>query len=197
LPDPDDPEPLEEDEELLDEPDELDELDDELLLLEEDDDELLLDDEELLLDEADDEDADDEDEEEDEVEILVGSVNLSQPPTRTPPAAIAPPDKRIRNSRRFASRLVSSLASGEVARTVVGLSAMGRSLRIHRSLDGDRAVRSRQPSKCSSILRITSSAVIMSMHRGRAPTTSTHSSSGRSFASPSPSGRVRDFQQPP
>jgi hypothetical protein len=51
--------------------------------------------------------------------------------------------------------------------------------------------------KYISIRSITVRAVIMSMHRGSDPTTSTQSSSGRSFESPSPSGSVRDFQQPP
>ena len=140
--DPEDPEPP--DEELLDE---LDELDDELLLDDEDDELLLdededelLDDEELLLDEddedEDDEDEDDEDEEdedeededeEDDVVIRVGSVSLSQPLTNALPAATAPPDRRSRNSRRFASRAVSSVASDGARGPALRVSSMALS----------------------------------------------------------------------
>jgi hypothetical protein len=106
--DDDDPEPDDEDD---DEPvDEL--LDDDPELLE---DELLA--EELLADELlDDELLDDEpiaDEElpatddEDEPLIEVGSVGESHPSSK-PLAATAPPDNKIRNSRRFDSRCASS-----------------------------------------------------------------------------------------
>ena len=76
--------------------------------------------------------------------------------------------------------------------------AGSRALRVAGSATShSRAVRQRTapPWKYSSMRRMTSSAVIMSMQRGSGPTGSTQRLS--SALSPSPSGRTRDFQQPP
>jgi hypothetical protein len=167
------------------EPDELEELDDlelelddELPLEELDDPELELDDE-LPLEEL----------EEDDVlgreELLdpsSGEVGESPQATNEPtPTRTAPPLRIRRNSRRFSSREASS---GCVS--LLFLFFIVWVLHLHTATSSAVLVSefrncSAPPRKYVSIRRITSSAVIMSMHRGSPPTTSTQSSFGSSL----------------
>jgi hypothetical protein len=167
------------------EPDELEELDDlelelddELPLEELDDPELELDDE-LPLEEL----------EEDDVlgreELLdpsSGEVGESPQATNEPtPTRTAPPLRIRRNSRRFSSREASS---GCVS--LLFLFFIVWVLHFHTATSSAVLVSefrncSAPPRKYVSIRRITSSAVIMSMHRGSPPTTSTQSSFGSSL----------------
>src|SRR5690606_16788841 len=71
---------------------------------------------------------------------------------------------------------------------------------FQRASDGTLGAKNSQKpeERYSSILRMTSSAVIMSMQRGSEPRTSTQSEFGWFFASPSsPTGTTRERQQPP
>lgn len=151
------------------EPDELEELDD--LELELDD--------ELPLEEL----------EEDDVlgreELLdpsSGEVGESPQATNEPtPTRTAPPLRIRRNSRRFSSREASS---GCVS--LLFLFFIVWVLHFHTATSSAVLVSefrncSAPPRKYVSIRRITSSAVIMSMHRGSPPTTSTQSSFGSSL----------------
>lgn len=132
-----------------------------------------------------------------------GSVgDCEQPAMPAARAAAGAPESNSRNSRRRCN----SVSSAEFVAGNLG-SVTGHPSRAGSRRDSGTATGcpcspganggSAPPVKYSSIRRITSSAVIMSMHRGSGPTGSTQSSSGASLLSPSPSACVRDFQQPP
>ena len=183
----DDDEPLElleleldDDEDELLELDELDELDEDELLeldepLDELDDELLeapdeLEDSLLLLD--------------DELLALSSGARVisMQPSNCVTPAPAIPPVSKRRNALRSSLACARSRSRpGSEGRSLMSGTPRMNPRSIYASRNRGFKYSTAPPSKYHWIRRITSSAVIMSMQRGRLPTTSTQSSSGPSL----------------
>jgi hypothetical protein len=123
---------------------------------------------------------------------LLLSQAMDIPPTATAPTII------FRNSRRFSRSGAASVSARPflLRRSIPPPSTVPYA-DAAKVRAGTRALPAAVVTRYSSIRRITSSAVMRSMHRGKSPTGSTHSSPGRSFSSPSPRATARDFQHPP